>query len=73
MLRALVEHFADQPNLIPGVDPAGGIAGGSAAAVQTAVAYVAGMTDRFAMASAVADLGWDRRGLPRGIEDLGQP
>jgi dGTPase len=71
MLRALVEHFADQPNRIPGVDDDRGIAGGSTAAVQAAVAYVAGMTDRFAMASAVADLGWDRRGLPRGIEDIG--
>jgi dGTPase len=71
MLRGLVEHFADQPNRIPGVHDVGGIAGGSTEAVQVAVAYVAGMTDRFAMASAVADLGWDRRGLPRGIEDLG--
>jgi dGTPase len=70
MLRALVEHFADQPNRIPGVEPPGGIAGGSAEAVETAVAYVAGMTDRFAMACAVADLGWDRRSLPRGIEDV---
>ncbi len=70
MLRALVEHFADQPNRIPGVDGDQGIAGGSWAAVQAAVAYVAGMTDRFAMASAVADLGWDRRGLPRGIDEI---
>ncbi len=69
MLRALVEHFADQPNRIPGVDEKGGIAGGSGEAVRAAVAYVAGMTDRFAMASAVADLGWDRRNLPRGVED----
>jgi dGTPase len=72
MLRALVEHFADQPNRIPGVHGDQGIAGGSTAAVQAAVAYVAGMTDRFAMASAVADLGWDRRGLPRLIEEIGQ-
>ncbi len=71
MLRALVEHFADRPNRIPGVDDGGGVAGGSDEAVQAAVAYVAGMTDRFAMASAVADLGWDRRDLPRGIEDVG--
>jgi dGTPase len=71
MLRGLVEHFADQPNRIPGVDNAGGIAGGSTGAVVAAVAYVAGMTDRFAMASAVADLGWDRRSLPRGIEGPG--
>jgi len=71
MLRALVEHFADQPNRIPGVEATAGIAGGSDDAVRAAVAYVAGMTDRFAMASAVADLGWDPRSLPRGIEELG--
>ncbi|MGH9017647.1 MAG: HD domain-containing protein, partial [Acidimicrobiales bacterium] len=72
MLRGLVEHFADHPNRIPGVDDGGGMAGGSGPALQAAVAYVAGMTDRFAMACAVADLGWDRRVLPRGIEDMGQ-
>jgi dGTPase len=71
MLRGLVEHFADQPNRIPGVHDAGGLAGGSAEAVQAAVAYVAGMTDRFAMASAVSDLGWDRRSLPKGIDEVG--
>jgi dGTPase len=71
LLRGLVEHFADQPNRIPGVDDVGGLAGGSTGAVQAAVAYVAGMTDRFAMASAVTDLGWDRRSLPRGIEEIG--
>ncbi len=69
MLRDLVEHFADQPNRIPGVAETGGLAGGSADAVHAAVAYVAGMTDRFAMASAVGDLGWDARNLPRGIEE----
>ncbi len=53
----------------PGWTTAGGSPAGSAEAVQAAVAYVAGMTDRFAMASAVTDLGWDRRNLPRGIED----
>jgi dGTPase len=71
LLRGLVEHFADQPNRIPGVDEVGGLAGGSGDAVAAAVAYVAGMTDRFAMASAVTDLGWDPRSLPRGIEELG--
>ncbi|HXQ76066.1 MAG TPA: HD domain-containing protein [Acidimicrobiales bacterium] len=70
MLRGLVEHFADQPNHIPGVDDRGGLAAGSAEAVQAAVAYVAGMTDRFAMAGAVTDLGWDPRNLPRGIEEI---
>jgi dGTPase len=70
VLRALVAHFTDQPNLIPGVRTSGGLAGGSDAAVFEAVAYVAGMTDRFAMGIAVSDLGWDRERLPRGVDYL---
>jgi len=67
VLRALVEHFADRPNLLaeagtPGVDA------GSHAALHAAVAYVAGMTDRFACTQAVALLGWDPDTLPRGID-----
>jgi len=70
VLRALVEHFADRPNLIPDVAEAGhAIAAGSDDAVRAAVGYVAGMTDRFAMAIAVSELGWDPDRLPAGIED----
>ena len=36
-------------------------------AVRAAVAYVGGMTDRFAFDTAVAVLGWDRAALPRGV------
>ena len=36
-------------------------------AVRAAVAYVAGMTDRFAFSQAVALLGWDPDKLPAGI------
>ncbi|HUY22034.1 MAG TPA: HD domain-containing protein [Acidimicrobiales bacterium] len=67
VLRALVSHFADHPNRIPDVSGVGGLAGGSDAAVVEAVAYVAGMTDRFALGIAVSDLGWDPERLPRGI------
>jgi dGTPase len=45
VLRALVEHFSDRPNLIPGHD---GLAAGSAEAVRAAVSWVGGMTDRYA-------------------------
>ncbi len=72
VLRALVEHFADQPNRIPDVLEAGGLWGGEGAAVRAAVAYVAGMTDRFAMALAVSELGWDPGRLPRGVEVAGR-
>jgi dGTPase len=70
VLRALVAHFADQPNLIPAVRGGGGLAGGSDSAVFEAVAYVAGMTDRFAMGIAVSELGWDRARLPRGVDSV---
>ncbi|MHB8450128.1 MAG: HD domain-containing protein [Mycobacteriales bacterium] len=77
VLRALVEHFADRPNLLPGggdraaPDGAAGLAAGSVAAVRAAVGYVGGMTDRFAFATAVAELGWPSRDLPAGV-DLGR-
>jgi dGTPase len=66
VLRALVEHFADRPHHIPGAD--GGAAAGSTEALHAAVAYVGGMTDRFAFRSAVALLGWDPRRLPSGVD-----
>jgi dGTPase len=60
VLRALVEHFAAHPELLPQPDliqdP-----------VRAAVTYVAGMTDRYAFDRAVSDLGWDPARLPRGI------
>jgi dGTPase len=52
VLRALVEHFADRPNLIPAVAAGRG---------------VEGMTDRYAFQMALAQLGWDPADLPSGI------
>ncbi len=66
LLRALVEHLADRPNTIPGVD--GEPVAGSPEALRAAVTWVAGMTDRFACRAAVAHLGWDRSRLPAGID-----
>jgi dGTPase len=68
VLRALVEHYADRPNTIPAVRETGGLAAGEPAAVEAAVTYVAGMTDRYAFRQAVALLRWDPAKLPRGIE-----
>jgi dGTPase len=68
VLRALVEYFADRPNAIPAARESG-VPAGSEAAVRAAVTYVAGMTDRFAMATAISELGWDPDRLPRGVED----
>jgi dGTPase len=67
VLRALVEHYADRPNLLP-ADHAAGIDAGSPDALRAAVSYVSGMTDRFAFRNAVALLDWDRDKLPRGID-----
>lgn len=69
VLQALVEHFADRPNLLPG-EHAAGIPGGSDEALRAAVGYVAGMTDRYACQLAIAHLGWDRADLPEGIDVL---
>jgi len=65
LLAALVEHLARSPGLLP---PASSAAAGwptpaSDAAVRAAVTYVAGMTDRFALACATRWLGWDPGGL----------
>ncbi len=65
LLRALVEHFADRPNQLP---DAHGLDAGSPEALRSAVAYVGGMTDRFACRQALAVLGWDRDRLPVGID-----
>ena len=68
VLRALVEHFGDRPHLLPtSGQEDGGLTGGEPGAVHAAVAYVAGMTDRYAFSQAVALLGWDPGKLPVGI------
>ncbi len=68
VLRALVDHYADRPNLIPDAGGgAGDLRGGEPAAVLAATAYVAGMTDRYAFSQAVAVVGWDPEKLPVGI------
>ncbi len=70
VLRSLVELYADRPNVLPafgeGTTPRGLVAG-SDDALREAVAYVAGMTDRFAFAQAVTLLGWDPAALPAGV------
>ncbi|MFK8022338.1 MAG: HD domain-containing protein [Ilumatobacter sp.] len=76
LLRALVEHYADRPHVIPeataravlgdGIDPAH-VEAGSTAAVRSAVAYVAGMTDRFACERGLVELDWDPGKLPTAV------
>ena len=68
MLRALVEYFAAHPSLIPDVAKGVGDLANESAALELAVAYVAGMTDRFACRSAVTLLDWPIDQLPSGID-----
>jgi dGTPase len=69
MLRALVDHYIQHPQLLPSFadtpcDPQ------SATATHEAVAYVGGMTDRFACRQAVILLDYPRHRLPQGIDTL---
>ena len=72
VLQALVEHFGDRPHLLPSGPDDLGLSGGEPGAIHAAVAYVAGMTDRFAFSQAVALLGWDPDKLPVGIGVTGR-
>ena len=82
LLQALVEHYADRPNLLadsnePAVPTSrdarlrGGLQAGSAEALHEAVRYVSGMTDRFACRQAMMLLGWGPERLPQGIGTTG--
>lgn len=70
VLRALTEHFADRPNALPTAGAAG-LTAGSPEALRAAVAYVSGMTDRYAFQQAIAHLGWDPARVPAGIDTAG--
>ncbi|MGI8492336.1 MAG: HD domain-containing protein [Acidimicrobiales bacterium] len=61
VLSALVDRFVSDPGLLADVD-----AGGHP--VRAAVAYVGGMTDRYAFDTAVELLGWPPEKLPRGVD-----
>jgi dGTPase len=77
VLAALVEYFAADPARVPSSAPAlptpaaPDARGPHDVAVQRAITYVSGMTDRFAFRAAVELLGWDRDHLPRGIDASG--
>jgi dGTPase len=65
MLRALVEFYASHPGSIPDVTEA---APDSELSMHSAVAYVAGMTDRYACRQAMSVLGWPESRLPNGLD-----
>jgi dGTPase len=67
VLQALVEAFADRPNLLPD-NRRHGFGAGTTDAYRAAVTYVGGMTDRYACQEAVRLLGWPTDQLPKGID-----
>ncbi len=70
MLRSLVEFFIDHPNLdvlVASTSPEP-TRTGSTEARDRAVSYVAGMTDRFALRSALKYLDWPESKLPKGVD-----
>jgi dGTPase len=69
MLRALVELYADTPGRIPNIlDGTQELPmAGSRDAYFEAVRYVSGMTDRFAIQSALVELDYPTAELPRGV------
>jgi len=67
LLQALVEHYAKHPGLLPDANE---FDAGSSEALHAAVAYVGGMTDRFACRQGVALLEWPLDQLPQGIDTL---
>jgi len=75
LLQALVEHYTSHPhlmladNMLTSDILAGRIAPAhSTEALHDAVAYVGGMTDRYACRQGIALLGWDLSRLPQGID-----
>jgi dGTPase len=66
LLRALVEHYAGHPDALPSAFVAE--REGRDDPVRAAVAWVSGMTDRFACDRAMELLGWPEERLPRGID-----
>ena len=65
VLQALVEHFAAVPGRIPDSDTPDP---SSIEALHRSIAYVAGMTDRFACRTAMGELDWPEHELPRGLD-----
>ena len=78
VLRGLVDYYVANPDKVParlgearvGTPVAGSAARDSeeAGAIQRAITYVSGMTDRFAFSTAVRLLGWPVDRLPRGVD-----
>jgi dGTPase len=65
VLRGLVDHYLEHPESVPPENAAP--VGDDDSWVTTVIAYVGGMTDRYAFETASELLGWDPARIPRGI------
>jgi dGTPase len=68
LLRALVEHYAARPALLPASREAAQLDRSSPDAFRAAVTHVGGMTDRFACERALELLDWPTDELPSGFD-----
>ena len=68
LLRALVEHYAGQPGLLPPSTSTPNCVPQGPQTYRAAVTYVGGMTDRFACERAVELLAWPTEELPIGFD-----
>ncbi len=66
VVRGVVESYIDRPEDRPNATGPSTVPG-SLEAVEAAVHYVSGMTDRFLLKQAVDRLGWREADLPRGV------
>jgi dGTPase len=64
LLRALVDHYVAHPELLEQSE----VGGEAGSALERAVGYVAGMTDRYACRQAMALLDWPADRLPVGFD-----
>ena len=65
LLRALVEQYAQHPQRLPDTNE---FEAAGPESLHAAVAYVGGMTDRFACRQAIALLDWPLDRMPRGVD-----
>ncbi|MPY96058.1 MAG: HD domain-containing protein [Acidimicrobiia bacterium] len=73
LLRALVEHYAGRPQLLPASREARACGPSSPDAFRAAVTHVGGMTDRYACERALDLLGWPSDDLPGGFDVRSAP
>lgn len=68
VLQALVEYYLERPEAMPATFTTADVAADGEQRARAAVAYVSGMTDRFAFGTASEVLNWPTEKLPVGFD-----